>query len=113
MTELQLQSKCFQWAWNEYPETRRLLFHVPNGGKRSKREAMNLKASGVVAGIPDMPFLWKGRLYAFEFKVDRNGLSDDQEETFIRWSEHGATCCEVRDVEGFKSIFQTIINKQS
>lgn len=113
MTELQLQAKCFQWAWNQYPETRKLLFHVPNGGTRHAREAMALKASGVVPGIPDMPFVWRGRLYAFEFKVGSNGLSGDQQETIRRWVEHGVECYVIREFDDFKSIFQTIINKPS
>ena len=33
----------------------RILFcHVPNGGRRDKREAYRLRASGVVAGVPDL-----------------------------------------------------------
>jgi hypothetical protein len=31
-----------------------LLFHIPNGGKRSIKTAIRLKAEGVVAGIPDL-----------------------------------------------------------
>lgn len=107
MTELQLQSSCFQWAWNTYPELRRLLFAVPNGGKRNAREAMNLKASGVVAGIPDMPLYWKGQLYGFEFKVGCNDLSPDQREVIRKWTEHGAICYVIRE----KEVFQSLINK--
>ncbi|MFT9055120.1 MAG: VRR-NUC domain-containing protein [Ethanoligenens sp.] len=32
----------------------RLLYHVPNGGKRNKLEAANLKQEGVKAGVPDL-----------------------------------------------------------
>jgi len=31
-----------------------LVFAVPNGGKRGKREAARLKAEGVLAGVPDL-----------------------------------------------------------
>jgi hypothetical protein len=80
ITEIQLQSKCFQWTWNQYPETRRCFFHVPNGGSRNKIEAGQLKASGVVAGVPDMLLVWKGSVYAFEFKTETGVLSDAQKE---------------------------------
>jgi hypothetical protein len=38
-------------AW-ELPDV--LAFHIPNGGKRSPREATRLKAQGVKPGIPDI-----------------------------------------------------------
>lgn len=31
-----------------------LLYHVPNGGKRNKLEAANLKQEGVKSGVPDL-----------------------------------------------------------
>jgi len=34
-----------------------LWFHVPNGGKRNKREAGKLRAMGVRAGVPDVMIL--------------------------------------------------------
>src|SRR4051812_48799971 len=77
-SEIQLQAKCFQWAWNTYPETRRCLAHVPNGSSRNKIEAVQLKASGVVAGVHDLFFYWKKQLYWFELKVDRNKQSAEQ-----------------------------------
>ena len=35
-----------------YPDV--IVFAVPNGGKRDKREAVRLKAEGVLAGVPDL-----------------------------------------------------------
>ena len=32
----------------------RLLFHIPNGGKRALSEARRLKGAGVRAGVPDL-----------------------------------------------------------
>ena len=31
-----------------------LIFHIPNGGKRSPAEGAKFKAMGVVAGVPDL-----------------------------------------------------------
>ena len=50
------QRALFAWAkLNErkYPELA-LLHAIPNGGKRNPREAANLKAQGVKAGVPDI-----------------------------------------------------------
>ena len=50
------QMILIRWAQFEsgrHPELS-LLFHVPNGGKRSKVEAARFKAMGVQAGVPDL-----------------------------------------------------------
>lgn len=112
-SEIQLQADIFQWAWNNHPETRQLLYAVPNGGKRSAREANALKASGVVAGIPDLVFLWKGKTYAFELKVEGRRTSNKQDSAIEKWKYHGADCYIIRDQETFKYIFLKILNKAS
>ena len=46
----------FQWAQlqsGKFPELE-MLYHIPNGGKRSKAEASRFKAMGVKAGVPDL-----------------------------------------------------------
>lgn len=50
------QARLFSWAQmagGRYPELR-LLFHIPNGGGRSKSEAGRFKMEGVKAGVPDL-----------------------------------------------------------
>lgn len=110
-TEIQLQSQIFQWAWNTHPETRRLLFAVPNGGYRNKIEATQLKASGMVAGIPDMLFVWKGRVHAFELKTASGILSPAQSEVHKVWNPHCSVHV-IRDIQTFQSIFKSIIQQQ-
>ena len=107
MTEDQFQAACFLWAYNTYPQLRKLLFHVPNGGKRNAMEANKMKAMGVTAGIPDLVLYWQGQLYGFELKVGRNTTSDEQDEAIQRWTEHGAVCYVIRE----KEVFQSLINK--
>ena len=56
-----------------------MVFHVPNGGLRSKAEAGKLERMGVVAGIPDILVWTRGGLtLAFEVKTSRGRLSPDQ-----------------------------------
>lgn len=55
-TEAQEQRALFQWiaVWaNKWPELR-YAHHIPNGGSRNAVEAANLKAQGVLAGVPDI-----------------------------------------------------------
>ncbi len=81
-TEDQMNAWCFQWAWNERPQTRRLLFHVPNevatSGKRGMIQRVQNKAKGVVAGIADFVFLWNRCGVMFEGKMLNGSQSDDQ-----------------------------------
>jgi hypothetical protein len=109
-SELQLQAACYQWAWNSYPHTRRCFFHIPNGGHRSKVEAAQFKASGVLAGVHDMPLYWKSQLYWFEFKVGRNSLTPAQLQFKTAMEAQGAICYEIRDLQTFQSTFKSIIH---
>lgn len=65
--ENDLQSKCFLWAWNTYPEHRRMLFCVNNNSKHIV-EAMQNKALGVVEGVSDMILIYYKGLACLEFK---------------------------------------------
>lgn len=100
-----LQSECFKWAWNNFPNTRRMFFHIPNGGNRSLKEGMKFKAMGVVPGVPDMCLLHNKTAYFFEFKSEQGKLSPEQ----IRWHEIarklGYEVFVVIDFEDFKKIF--------
>jgi len=84
-TEAQEQICLFQWAM--YHEQRfselRLLHHVPNGGRRDKKEAISLKRQGVKAGVPDLvlpsPHGGYCGLY-IELKVGKNKTTAKQNE---------------------------------
>lgn len=56
MSESDEQIALFQWAAyssGKYPELD-LMYHIPNGGKRSITTAVRLKAEGTKAGVPDI-----------------------------------------------------------
>ena len=70
------------WRWPELD----LIFHIPNGGARSKTEAARFKAEGVKAGVPDL-FLPVPRdtfhgLF-IELKRLRGGRVSDEQKTWI------------------------------
>ena len=56
LTESQEQQLLFEWAAlssGRWPELA-LMYHIPNGGSRSKAEAGRFRAEGVKAGVPDI-----------------------------------------------------------
>lgn len=65
---------------------------IPNGGRRDAREARMLKASGVVAGVPDLLIFTRPPLYpekcgvALEMKRS-NGKPSDISKSQARWME--------------------------
>lgn len=119
MTEDQLQAMCWQYTWDELPQTRRLIWAVPNGSTRNQAEANKLKATGTLAGVHDLHMIWKGQFYTFELKVGNNQLTRDrivngkkhygQFEWGQKIIEHGAKWFEIRTFEQFKEIINNII----
>lgn len=65
-------------------------FHIPNGGKRSKHEAMIMKGLGVRAGVPDLAILLPGGTVCWlELKAPDGEASDQQVEWFDRLAALG------------------------
>ena len=74
-----------------YPALK-LLYHVPNGGKRNAAEAARLKRQGVKAGVPDLvlPVPKEGYhgLY-IEMKWGKNKTTDEQDWWLEKLAEMG------------------------
>lgn len=95
-----VQEALFSWCdiqRGKYPELR-LLYHVPNGGKRDARTAQALKRQGVKAGVPDLclPVArggWHG-LY-IELKVGKNKPTEHQREWLknLRQQDYATAVC--------------------
>lgn len=63
-----------QWACGKYPELK-LLFHVPNEGKRSVYTGARMRSEGLRAGVPDICLpVAKKRYHGLfvEMKVGKN-----------------------------------------
>jgi hypothetical protein len=70
------QAALVMWFRRAYPDT--LIFAIPNGGLRSKSQAMKLKVEGVVPGIPDL-FIPAWKLWVEMKKVKGGKLSEEQQ----------------------------------
>lgn len=58
------------------------VFAVPNGGSRHPAEAKNLQKQGVVAGVPDLILIYRGKAFGLELKSEKGRTSDSQLKTF-------------------------------
>lgn len=108
-SETQLQATCFQWAWNERPQTRRLLCYNLNNSKNKIAGNQN-KALGLIKGRADMELLWNGRLHYIEFKFGKGRQGSDQVKFQDAVEAHGATYTIVDSFEQFKTLLCTITN---
>lgn len=83
------------------------MYHVPNGGKRTKTEAAIFKAMGVKSGVPDV-FLPEARgiyhgLY-IEFKSGSGAASINQTEFLQSLHEAGYFACVCNSLDKAISI---------
>ncbi len=98
-----IQCSCFEWFNLTYPEYRRRLFAVPNGGKRDKITASNLADEGVTPGVSDLIFLKRNRQYGallIEMKAPKRYQSPDQklwQKTVCSEGEYKYVVCKSRE----------------
>jgi hypothetical protein len=59
-------------------------WHCPNGGQRHSKAAARLSGLGVVAGMPDVHILWRGRMIFFELKTPDGVVSAVQRQMMER-----------------------------
>ena len=104
-TESVEQQCLFRWAAISaaaHPELR-LMFHIPNGGSRSRAEAGRFKAEGVKAGVPDicLPVPRGGYHGLFiELKRTQGGVvSPEQGEWMAELARQGYRVCLCRGWE--------------
>lgn len=75
------QAHLVMWFRRTYPDT--LIFAIPNGGMRSKSQAMKLKVEGVVPGIPDL-FVPEWKLW-IEMKKVKGGVVSKEQQAMIKY----------------------------
>jgi hypothetical protein len=106
-TESQQQAECVEWFRETYPEYSLLLYAVPNGGKRSGREAAQFAREGVVSGVPDqvlaVPKNGYHGLY-IEQKKKGNKPSPNQLTVMGALTGQGYKCVVVYSTEEFQQV---------
>lgn len=81
--EHRIQCSCVRWFRMEYPELRRMLFAVPNGGRRDAVTGQKLKDEGATSGVADLILLRPNRCYgclAIEMKKPGGRQAESQKE---------------------------------
>ena len=87
MSEHDEQVAVFQWAGYQSHPAYRLMYAVPNAGKRTLRQGAWMKAEGLRAGVPDICMAYPSKGYHglyIEMKSVGKFPSDDQ----MEWHEN-------------------------
>lgn len=82
------QARVVMWFRRTHPDT--LIFAIPNGGLRSKSQAMKLKVEGVVPGIPDL-FIPAWRVWV-EMKKAKGGKLSQEQQLMIKYLQSVNYC---------------------
>jgi hypothetical protein len=107
-TEEILQAEIYKWYHNNYctkfSDPQNIIFSVPNGGYRTKSEAMRLKATGLLAGVSDLIILRKNEVIFVELKTATGKQSKEQKSFQEKVTKLGFKYYIVRSLVEFKSI---------
>lgn len=117
ITHDRLQAQCFQYAWETYPQTRKMFFAALNEIPRARGESVKdhmlrvqaAKACGLVKGVFDLLFYWHGRIYAFDIKVGNDKPSPDQMLFCKMLCTQGGAGWYIDNFFQFKEIFDDVI----
>lgn len=109
MTEIQLQAMCWQHAWNHASgKLRHRIFAINNNANGSVINAMQKKASGLVAGIPDMCIICDDqKVIWIEFKSEKGKLSEQQIKIHKKFIEAKHIVYVVSSFHEFTSILES------
>jgi len=111
--EHDLQVACVKWFRLAYAH--KIIFAIPNGGKRNIGTAMKLRAEGVLAGTPDLfiPEANNGYHGLFiEMKAGKGTLSDNQKVIIPMLIEKGYQVEVVRSAEEFIEVVNSYLKNK-
>lgn len=95
-----------------YPELK-LIYHIPNGGKRGKSEGARLKRVGVKKGVPDLCLPVPRKNYHglyIEMKYGNGRTSKEQKEWINKLNEQGYYAVVCNGFEEAKDTIERYIN---
>ena len=107
-SEDKLQSECYLWFHEKFPEYRGLLCYNLNNSRNRIRASMD-KAMGLQKGRADMVLYWKGSAYHIEFKLPNALQSKDQKKWQQTIKEAGFDYVIIRYLKHFQEYINGII----
>ena len=108
MTESQIQAEIIIYARNELRLPKGTLFSIPNEGQRDGRFASRMKSQGMVAGVPDLCLILRGRTVFIEMKTAGGRLSDKQTKVIDNMRAAGADVRICRSKAEFAEIVRSL-----
>lgn len=105
----------FRWAEyaeSTYPELK-LMYHVPNEGKRSIVTGSRMKKAGLKSGVPDiiLPVAHGGYIgLAIEMKYGKNTLTEKQSEWLIALARAGHKTAVCYSFESAKDMIERYLS---
>lgn len=112
--EMRIQAECVKVAWNEFPVTRHLLFHVENETNKSDIIAgARRKAQGIVRGVADLLCLVPRGGYhglCIEMKTLVGHQSEYQKDWQKRVEAQGYRYSVIRSVEDFRALLKEYLS---
>jgi hypothetical protein len=107
----------YKWYHNTYctkkNNPKHSIFAVPNGGTRSKAEAMKFKATGLVAGVSDLIVVQPNRVIFVEVKTATGRQQPNQKAFEKTVKDLGFEYILVRNLEDFKRYVSTSTHNHS
>lgn len=94
-SESQLQAQFWKHVWNNYPQTHRCIWSVPNDAigqwvtEKDMLRSNELKATGLLDGVWDLHMLWHGKYHIIETKMPGEQLTVDRDVKTKKKDIHG------------------------
>lgn len=110
--EHKLQVACVRWFRLQHRG--RLIYAIPNGGKRNVITASKLKSEGVSAGIPDLHVPIANSRYHglyIEMKVKPNVPTIKQKDMMVKLHMNGYKCAVCYSIDEFISVVNEYMNE--
>lgn len=105
--ESNIQKNCISWFRLQYRDLGKMIFAVPNGGRRNATEAAIMKAEGVTAGVADVILLVARQGYnslCIEFKTAKGKQTEYQKQWQTEAEKNGNMYAICRSFEEFRSL---------
>lgn len=119
--EAQIQTECYQWWWNAFPQHRGLLFAVMNELSKELdpeiqlKEAAMRKAMGVFAGVSDFVCLVpSGKWHGIMLECKATGRQSEAQKLWqVRVTAMGYRYEVFRSLEQFQNIIYDYLNSDT